>query len=77
MNDINTREGCGIDALLFHVKAPMKKDKTTQKKEHVEKHIDKLDPNNNINKQEKPDVTRNGKTVKDDGFEHRKSEETL
>jgi len=55
----------------------MKKDKTSQKKDHVEKRIDKLDPNNNINKQEKSIVTRNGKKVKDDGFEHRKSEETI
>ncbi len=50
--------------------------KTRKKKEEVSKRIDKLDPNNNKNVEEKPLVKKRGKTVHDDGFEHRTSEET-
>jgi hypothetical protein len=46
------------------------------KKEEVIKRIDKLDPNNNKNIEQKPVVKRRGKKVHDDGFEHRSSKET-
>ena len=57
----------------------MKKSKNTDripKKEEVTKRINKLDPNNNKNIPENPIVKRRGKKMRDDGFEHRTSEDT-
>lgn len=51
--------------------------KTKQKKAASDSRINKLDPNNNRNKTEKPLVKRSGKTVFDDGFEHRTSDELV
>ena len=53
-----------------------KKDKTEIKKEKVAERIDKLDPNNNKNLEQNPVIEKDGKEIHDDGFEHRKSEET-
>ncbi len=52
-------------------------DNTIHNKEEVSKRIDKLDPNNNKNLQQKPIVKRRGKKVHDDGFEHRTSNEIV
>ena len=55
----------------------MKINKTrTPKKEEVIERINKLDPNNNKNQQEKPMVKKHGKKEHDDGFEHRSSRES-
>jgi hypothetical protein len=54
----------------------MKNDNLNKKKEEVRKRVDKLDPNNNKNLEQKPIVKRRGKKVHDDGFEHRTSSET-
>ena len=54
----------------------MESTKIIRKKERVSKRIDQLDPNNNKNLEEKPLVKKQGKTVHDDGFEHRTSAET-
>ncbi|MEP7265903.1 MAG: hypothetical protein ABI772_15475 [Bacteroidota bacterium] len=54
----------------------MKTSKEEIKKEKVSKRIDKLDPNNNKNKENSLIVKRRGKKVHDDGFEHRTSSET-
>jgi hypothetical protein len=48
---------------------------TIQKKEEISKRIDKMDPNNNKNIEEKPLIKKLGKRVHDDGFEHRSSRE--
>ena len=52
------------------------KSKTAVKKEQVRKRINKLDPNNNKNLEDKPLVNQHDKIVHDDGFEHRTSDET-
>ena len=52
------------------------KDSTTKKKEEVQKRANKLDSNNNKNRKEKPLVIQGNKIVRDDGFEHRTSDET-
>jgi hypothetical protein len=46
------------------------------KKEEVITRNNKLDPNNNKNRPENKIVKRRGKRVRDDGFEHRTSDET-
>jgi hypothetical protein len=46
------------------------------KKAEVNHRNNKLDPNNNKNLPDKPIVKRRGKKMRDDGFEHRTSEET-
>ncbi len=46
------------------------------KKEEAIKRIEKLDPNNDRNAPQNPIVKRRGKKMRDDGFEHRTSEET-
>lgn len=43
------------------------------KKEEVRHRIEKLDPNNNKNLPNKPEIKKLGKKVTDDGFEHRSS----
>lgn len=43
------------------------------KKEKVLKRLNKLDPNNNKNRKDRPVVKRRGRKVRDDGFEHRTS----
>ena len=48
----------------------------TQKKPKVLKRLNKLDPNNNKNRKDRPVVKRRNKKVRDDGFEHRTSAET-
>ena len=48
----------------------------TEKKPKVLKRLNKLDPNNNKNRKDRPVVKRRGKKVRDDGFEHRTSSET-
>ena len=54
----------------------MKTNKTSiQKKEEASKRIEKLDPNNNKNLQQKPLIKKRGKIEHDDGFEHRTSKE--
>jgi hypothetical protein len=52
------------------------KENEKQKKVHVLKRLNKLDPNNNKNVKDRPVVKRRGKKVRDDGFEHRTSRET-
>lgn len=54
----------------------MKTSKEKIKKEKNSERNDKLDTNNNINKENTPIVKRRGKLVHDDGFEHRTSSET-
>lgn len=54
----------------------MKIKTSAQKKIEVSGQIDKLDPNNNLNLSQKPLLRKKGKKVRDDGFEHRTSEET-
>jgi len=49
---------------------------TEVKKEKVLKRLNKLDPNNNKNRKDRPVVKRRGKKIRDDGFEHRTSPET-
>lgn len=53
----------------------MKQDKTSIKKERNLHRNESLDTNNNKNLPDKPLVKRRGKLVRDDGFEHRSSEE--
>jgi hypothetical protein len=53
------------------------KSKTAIKKDRIRKRNNKLDPNNNKNPLEKPFVKLHQKTVHDDGFEHRSSDETI
>lgn len=48
---------------------------STQKKEDIQKRVDKLDPNNSKNKKENPLVKHGNKLIRDDGFEHRSSDE--
>jgi hypothetical protein len=48
----------------------------TQKKQEVSERIDKLDPNNNKNLPQKPEIRKRGKKIQDDGFEHRSSKES-
>ena len=50
--------------------------KEKEVKEKVLKRLNKLDPNNNKNRKDRPVVKRRGKKVRDDGFEHRLSRET-
>ena len=57
------------------MKKPLYQDRSL-KKEEAEKRINKLDPNNNKNLPDKKTVKRRGKKIKDDGFEHRSSDET-
>jgi len=52
------------------------KDSKTKKKEEVQKRANLLDSNNNKNRKDKPLVMHGDKIVRDDGFEHRTSEET-
>ena len=54
---------------------PIPEDRTLDKEE-VKKRIDKQDPNNNKNLPENPLVEKDGKSERDDGFEHRTSAET-
>lgn len=54
----------------------MKADKIKQKKESIVKRNENSDPNNNKNLPEKKTLTRRGKKVKDDTFEHRTSRDT-
>jgi hypothetical protein len=51
--------------------------KRAVKKKEVRKRINRLDPNNNINLPGHRLIRRRGKKVRDDGFEHRQSKETL
>jgi hypothetical protein len=51
--------------------------KTSARKEEVANRSNLLDPNNNKDLPQRPIVKRRGKKVHDDGFEHRKSSETL
>lgn len=48
----------------------------SRKKKKVSERIEKLDPNNNKNHKGNPLVKKRGKTVRDDGFEHRTSAES-
>jgi len=57
------------------MKKPKNRDRVLKKGEAKER-IDKLDPNNNKNLPGHPVVKRRGKKLRDDGFEHRTSEET-
>jgi hypothetical protein len=47
------------------------------KKREARKRINRLDPNNNINLPGHRLIRRRGKKVRDDGFEHRQSKETV
>ncbi len=57
------------------MKKPIVKDRTLNK-EQVNKRINKQDPNNNKNLPENPLVEKDGIVKRDDGFEHRTSNET-
>jgi hypothetical protein len=51
--------------------------KTAIKKREVRKRINRLDLNNNKNLPDRRLIKRRGKKVRDDGFEHRQSKETV
>ena len=54
----------------------MQTKKSSSKKNEVINRVNKLDPNNNKNLEQKPIVIKRNKLRHDDGFEHRTSEET-